>query len=92
MLLLNFGPIKKMFKQVLKSSSSASLFKNTNTKWLVMKSQILSQPRFYAAAASKHIIPIKTEEEFENYITNMKVPAIIDVYADWCGPCKMFVF
>jgi thioredoxin 1 len=30
-----------------------------------------------------------TNETFESEILNGKGPALVDFYADWCGPCRM---
>jgi thioredoxin 2 len=29
------------------------------------------------------------DETFERTIAETQVPVLVDVYADWCGPCKM---
>lgn len=32
---------------------------------------------------------VLTKENFENEISNYEGSAVIDLYADWCAPCKM---
>ena len=29
------------------------------------------------------------DESFERTVAESEVPVVVDVYADWCGPCKM---
>lgn len=30
-----------------------------------------------------------TDQNFEEIIKNAKLPVLVDVYTDWCPPCKM---
>ncbi len=35
------------------------------------------------------LIHITSEADFNAKIINSKTPALVDFYADWCGPCRM---
>ena len=32
-----------------------------------------------------------TSQSFEQEVTQSKIPVVIDVFATWCGPCKMMM-
>lgn len=35
------------------------------------------------------MVKLISEEEFEQKVRGSKQPAVVDFYADWCGPCQM---
>ncbi len=54
----------------------------------VLLATSLKRPSETVAKPSEHVIAVESEAQFDALLTSHPV-ALVDFYADWCGPCRM---
>ena len=45
-------------------------------------------PQKVQDAGSKLVVHVGSDAEFKEKVLNADVPVLVDMYADWCGPCR----
>ncbi|MFX0092448.1 MAG: thioredoxin family protein [Candidatus Hodarchaeota archaeon] len=42
-------------------------------------------------SSHSNVTELESEEKFDSFIKNSTLPALVDFYTTWCGPCKRVV-
>lgn len=67
----------------LNKSGPSSFLKQSNMNYITLFGK-----RNFSTTGSKFVFDV-TDDDFEEKVLKSQIPIIIDLHADWCGPCKL---
>ncbi|KAL9654227.1 hypothetical protein ABK040_010260 [Willaertia magna] len=76
-------------KGVIRSSGFIGNLKKCNNFGLMINSKLNHNSIATFVTKKDNIFEIESEKDYEKLVKQSTKPILLDVYADWCGPCRM---